>query len=65
MVGARVKVGRAVAGGGRLATGDGSARGRVAVGMPGNRVGVLTAIRGVTDGASDGVGVYVRIAVMV
>jgi hypothetical protein len=64
-VGARVKVGRAVAGGGRLTTGDGSAGGRVAVGMLGGRVGVLTAIRGVADGASVGAGVYVFNAVMV
>ena len=56
MVGARVKMGRTVAGR-RLAMGDGSARGRVAVGMPGGRVGVLTAINGVADGASVGAGV--------
>ena len=64
-VGARVKVGRAVAGGGRLATGVGSARGRVAVGTLGGRVSVLTAIKGVADGASVGAGVYVCGAVMV
>lgn len=64
-VGARVKVGRAVAGGGRLTTGDGSTRGRVAVGTLGGRVGVLTAIRGVADGAGVDAGVYVCNAVIV
>jgi len=59
MVGAGVDEGAAVAGGGRLARGDGSAGARVTVAAPGSRVGVETAINGVTEGS--GVGVAVKV----